>query len=265
MENEEYLEEVRKGFERDDIEGRRIGQVWKRLGVGRTPVEIADELGGQPNWVYSYKRYISAIEEGGLPSAPSPARQCGRALRGFSRRHEDILSEDARSRMQDLANECDRIAGDPQRQATEDQELRERTRDAESRRTSGIYVYSLPHYLKYPLEPSEDDDIDDRTCLKVGRSDTDVHDRVATQARATAVPEDPILLRIYRPRDSVEEELKPVEDKIHDHLIAAGHKRSRQAGGRREWFVTSLRFLDSTADLIDLDIAFDYESQTLET
>lgn len=260
-----YLEEVRKGLERDDSEGRRVGQVWKRLNDGRTPAEIADELGGQPNWVYSYKRYISAILGDGLPSAPTPARQCGRALRGFSRRHEDILSGDTRSRMQDRANECDRIAGDPQRQAAEEQELREKTRDAERSRTSGIYVYTLPHYLKHPVEPSEDDDIDDRTCLKVGMSDTDVHDRVAAQARATAVPEDPILLRIYGPRDSVEVELRPVEDKIHDHLIAAGHKRSRQAGGRREWFVTSLRFLDSTADLIDLDIAYDYESQNLDT
>jgi hypothetical protein len=54
-------------------------------------------------------------------------------------------------------------------------------------------VYALPHYIRHPYDQASG-----RTLLKVGRSDSDVIVRFRSQTRTTALPEEPILLRIYR-------------------------------------------------------------------
>ena len=63
---------------------------------------------------------------------------------------------------------------------------------AEASGVRGIYVYTLPHYLRYPVDPSEDEDesTDDRTYLKVGMSGKDIIQRVRQQVN-TALPEEP--------------------------------------------------------------------------
>ena len=253
-----YREEVRRGFERDESEGVRIGQVWKLDNDGKDAKEIAKVLRVNTHtFVYKYKTRISAIEEGELPSAPSPAIECGRALRSFSRRHRDILSNETRLRIAELAEDCDRIAEDPRGRATEERQLRVQTASAEKREIAGIYVYSMQHYLNYPVEPSDENpETDDRTFLKVGRS-KDVRKRVNQQSYQsyTPLPEPLVLLRIYAPNsEKVEEVLKDVERKMHSHLISADHPRNRQKRSGTEWFLTHLKFLDDTARLLDLRI-----------
>jgi hypothetical protein len=110
---------------------------------------------------------------------------------------------------------------------------------------TGIYVYALPHYLRHPY-----DEESNRTLLKVGRSDRSVMRRFREQTRTTALPEEPVLLRIY---PSSPEEAVKAERHFHELLEAADHARSRARTGGTEWFLTSLRFLDALADLMGLE------------
>lgn len=74
----------------------------------------------------------------------------------------------------------------------EDAQAVAQTAQAQAKGTPGIYVYSLPHYVRHRFDPETG-----HTLFKVGRSDVDVFQRVGAQARTAALPEDPVLLRIY--------------------------------------------------------------------
>jgi hypothetical protein len=128
--------------------------------------------------------------------------------------------------------------------AAVDKEARLATTEAEAAASAGIYVYTLPHYWHYPFDLETG-----RTLLKVGRSDRDAIRRFREQTRTTALPEDPILLRVYL----TDVDSAPVERQFHELLEAAGHDRSTARTGGREWFLTSLRFLDQIAIALKLD------------
>jgi hypothetical protein len=87
--------------------------------------------------------------------------------------------------------------------------------------------------------------------MKVGRSDSDVIVRFRSQIRTTALPEEPILLRVYRTDGAT---AAPVEKAFHRLLEAADHNRSIARTAGREWFVTSTRFLDEVARVLNLTI-----------
>lgn len=271
MGDDKYLEEVRKGFEEDYSAGNRIGQVWKYSRDGNTPEQIAKEVGNESTgFVYANRTYIRAIEEGVFPDSTSMAKLCGSTLRGFSDRHRGKnLSEENYSRIQEYARKCDQIWKDPEKREAEDIRNREQTQAALNKNIPGVYVYALMHYLRYPvLDPREDGDkqTEDgetycRTYLKVGMSSTDSKKRVAQQK--TAIPEEPTLLRIYECPESsdatdqqiVRKEIEKVEKKMQKHLKAAGHGHpGRKKGRGTEWFLTNLRLLDSTADLLGLKV-----------
>jgi len=136
----------------------------------------------------------------------------------------------------------------PSVQASEESEAIKATEILETRNAVGIYVYSLMHYLRYPYDP-----ISSRTLMKVGRSGRDVVQRFREQTRTTALPEEPVLLRIYQHlNDSAE--LSGIERKFHNLLEAADHDRSAARTGGTEWFLTSLKFLDEIADTLNLQI-----------
>jgi T5orf172 domain len=143
---------------------------------------------------------------------------------------------------------------DPVAKAAEAQVARKITGEAEAQGTPGIYVYALPHYLNFPVDP-----ISGHTLMKVGRSDRDVIQRFRAQVRTTSLPEDPILLRIYVTEG---EGSTQQEHQFHNLLEAADHSRSTARSGGTEWFMTSLRFLDTVAETIGLEIrtVFDPES-----
>jgi hypothetical protein len=85
--------------------------------------------------------------------------------------------------------------------------------------------------------------------MKVGKSDSDVIVRFRNQTRTTALPEEPILLRIYR---TEAQDGARVENSFHRLLEAADHNRSVARTAGREWFVTSTRFLDEVANVLRL-------------
>ena len=108
---DKYQEEVEKVLSQDET---RLGDVWKHLRKGLNANEITKELDvGTAGFVYNYRRYIEAIEEGKVPSSPSMAGQCASALRGFAKRHEESLSPETVEKIEERAVKCDDHANDP--------------------------------------------------------------------------------------------------------------------------------------------------------
>lgn len=245
------IEEVKNALGTDST---RLGEVWDR--PERTPQEIAEELGVLTSgFVYSYRRIIASLVNGEVPAKPTSAKQVASALRGFSKRHEEGLSEHAIKRLHGLAERCDRVANDRLAIAQEDSVDQKRTEEIERHGTPGIYVYTYPHYWRHPVLATETHDSTGaegrvRTCFKVGVSGRDVAERIESQMRGTAVPEEPILFRIYSAASTLDDNLP--ERRFHKHLRAADHGRNVSRAHGREWFLTHLDFLDDTADILGL-------------
>ncbi len=234
-------EEIEAYLEEDSS---RLGEVYRGLKRGLTADEIAAELGvSTANFVWNYSRLIGALVDGDLPTAPTVALGAARKFRALLK-----LSRWSQATRADLAASLAQLeirAEDEGARAAEDLTAKELTEEAESRNEVGIYVYALPHYLRYPFEPKSG-----RTLMKVGRSDSDVIQRFKNQTRTTALPEEPVLLRIY----PTVGDAAPIERKFHTTLEAADHDRSVARTAGREWFVTSTKFLDALARLMDLPV-----------
>nr|WP_257910473.1 hypothetical protein [Janibacter limosus] len=87
-----------------------------------------------------------------------------------------MWSPEARLWLEQLETQLDALAADEGVRAREEDEARDRTEQAEDTGQPGIYVYALPHYLRYPYDPERG-----HTLLKVGRSQVDVYQRTAHQ------------------------------------------------------------------------------------
>ena len=119
-----------------------------------------------------------------------------------------------------------------------------RARQPEAENIAGIYVYTLPHYVRYPFDAKTG-----RTLLKVGHSSVDALYRANSQTRVTSLPEDPWPLRIYPAEAS-----SHVERQFHGFLRDADHQGVRGTRTGAEWFLTSLKFLDRIATTVGLEI-----------
>jgi hypothetical protein len=224
----------------------RLGEVYRGLQRDLDAAAIADELGvGTSNFVWNQARMVRALLDGELPTAPTVALGTARKFRAILRSAN--LAPDTRAYLETNLQELERRANDETARVVEVKQAQKQTQVAEARKEKGIYVYALPHYLRYPFEPDSG-----RTLMKVGRSDSDVIRRFKAQTRTTALPEEPILLRIYRTGDAAA--AAPAEIKFHRLLEAADHTRSVARTAGREWFLTTTRFLDEIARIMDLSI-----------
>lgn len=233
--------EIVSFLERDNS---RIGQVYRLLEKGLSAQEIAVELDvASSGFVWGAARQIRALLEGDLPTAPTVARRVARKLRSVQKSGE--WSPEASNYLEHQTRELERRITDDSARAAEVKRAKSETEKAEARNEVGVYVYSLPHYLLHPYEPESG-----RTLMKVGRSDSDVIQRFKNQTRITALPEEPVLLRIYRVSNG---ETAEAEKTFHRLLEAADHYRSVARSAGREWFVTSTRFLDELARALRFD------------
>ena len=89
------------------------------------------------------------------------------------------------------------------------------------------------------------------TVASPGADNSDVIVRFRNQTRTTALPEEPIPLRIYR---TSEDSAAPAESAFHRLLDAADHSRTIGRSAGREWFLTHTKFLDEIARTLSLDI-----------
>ena len=228
----------------------RVGEVYRLIEEGLAPDAIAERLEGGAAGAWQYRRMVRALLDGNLPTAPTIALAAARRYRTMLK--TPALSAAARSYLQANLNELERRASDPARLDEEAQRASEQTQQAEARNEAGVYVYALPHYIRHPYDQASG-----RTLLKVGRSDSDVIMRFRSQTRTTALPEEPILLRIYQTNGA---SAAPAEATFHRLLDAADHSRTLGKSAGREWFLTHTRFLDEIASTLGLHIGVINES-----
>jgi hypothetical protein len=216
----------------------RMGDVYRLNAEGKSASEIAERLGiDTSGFVSNYKSAIAALLDGEVPRSPTLAAQVAARVRSWLKKPG--LSRHVQDRLTDLQAALQIQSEDSTARSVEDDQSKQRTAEAERTRTPGIYVYTLPHYLRHPYDPDSG-----RTLLKVGRSERDTYDRAYTQGRITALPEDPILLRVY---PVINGDSASVERNFHGWLTDADHERSRSLRGGSEWFLTSTKFLDRVA------------------
>ena len=220
-----------------------LGRLWKYDQEGLSPQEMTDIEGvATTGWVSNYRTLVRALRDGEIPKSPTTAQAAARRLRSWLRKPD--LSPGLRRDLEEQESLLTSRAEDRQAQDDEVELAVEATIAAEATHGPGIYVYTLPHYLRYPYDPTTG-----RTLLKVGHSAVDAHYRAASQGRLTALPEDPILLRIY----PVDESAK-AEREFHTWLRDADHAAGRTQRGGSEWFVTSTKFLDRIARSMGLEV-----------
>jgi T5orf172 domain len=232
--------EIERAFSEDTS---TVGDVWNRLQAGETPDEIARAHDNGTNRYVTKYRSLFDVIRGLRPipaGAPSIASTGARLVRRLLK--QDGLNVSARTFLVERLSLLEQAATDPIAVNTETRKARESTKVAEAANVPGIYVYSLPHYLLHRIE-------DDRTLLKVGHSSRPVIQRFREQTRTTALPEDPVLLRVYAVPDDGSH---VAEQTFHALLIAADHRRSEAKAGGTEWFCTTVRFLDEIAKALNL-------------
>lgn len=259
-----YRSEIEQALDKDE---QRIGDIWRERQNpehGGNADEIRAALGLEAiGRVYTYLGDIDTLLSCDVLSRkPWTASHRVTMLRSFVKRHSS-LGTDTRAKLERLALEHQRVAEDDQ--AISDETRKLETAGNEQLEQPGIYVYTLPHYRTHPVARAADgEQSNDRTYLKIGMSKVDVGKRVMQQM-TTALPEPIQILRHYvfpdgKTPDGEAADYKETETKIHEHLNAADHNQNRKRGAGKEWFLTHLAFIDSTANLLGMVIDFDYES-----
>lgn len=252
--HETYRAEIKSALRKDT---QRLGDVFRErdengdFDVPKVAEKLEITVGPVHSTVGSIHTLLQCRK---LTNRPTLARQRASMLRSFAKRHVDRLSPDTHKRLNDLADEHDQVVADEDAIMRENEEIGNPTNSKIPSGSAGIYVYTLPHYIKYPVVPGEEDDTNPRAYLKIGSSTGDMASRVKQQ-NTTALPEPPLILRMYKCPDG---EIEKIERKIHKHLIDADHNPNRSAGAGKEWFLTHLRLIDSTADLLGLELVYSH-------
>lgn len=225
-----------------DEDDTRLGEIWRRHRAGESVTQIALEYEVTTAPVHAYLGVIRSLRDGELTTSPAVASRHASRIRSWLKKKS--LSPALRSALEAQESALNAVASDVSSREEEDQAAAAETKRVLAEGRPGVYVYTLPHYLRYPFDPSTK-----KTLLKVGHSASDAFYRASSQGRLTALPEDPVLLRIYLAEESAE-----IERKFHEWLRAADHAQSEARRGGTEWFVTSTRFLDQVARSLSLEI-----------
>jgi hypothetical protein len=220
-----------------------LGRLSRYEQQGMTPQQMTEIEGvATSGWVSNYRTLIRVLRDGEVPTSPSTAQAGARRVRSWLKKAD--LSAELRRELIEHEQLLTSRAEDKHAQDEEFGDAVQKSVAAEAVGTPGIYVYTLPHYLLHPHDPTTG-----RTLLKIGHSSVDAYYRANSQGRLTALPEDPILLRIY----PVEASAK-AEREFHAWLRDADHAGSRTQRGGSEWFVTSTKFLDRVARSLSLEV-----------
>ncbi len=190
---------------------------------------------------------IRAIRDGEVPRAPSMARNALSATRSFLNQHRAVLSDATILHLQSVIARLEEATANESAQVEEEDELKAKGDELEHALAieGGVYVYTFPQYWRYPTVAGTK-----RTLLKIGMTTRDATSRVREQARGTAMPEEPLILRVYRSKTV---EPRAAERSFHMLLNAADHTRVNNNAGGREWFETSVEFLDTIASVLGLE------------
>jgi hypothetical protein len=239
-----------------------LGKVARAMADGVTSqTEMANiGAGANPGHSGNLARVVSFIQDGVAPTAPSRAAIARRAI-GAILKGNPSLSAEAVSYLQNLRQQVDSIEKDDVARIGEELQLKKASDDLTQKveKLGGVYVYTFPTYLMVPAKVDPE-----RFWLKIGQTGRVVEQRVLDQLRSTAMPEDPVILRVYNYKTQgsslTELDYAGLERKFHRLLSSAGHSKTSARSGGTEWFATTLEFLDEVAKTLELEIEKrDYE------
>ena len=260
-----YREEIEAALLQD---GQRLGDLFRATQDGQSIQDIAQDWGTNVTTVHATQTLVNTLLEcRRIVGGTTKARQSASMVRSFLRRHGGNLSPDTRQKLSDLADDHELFANNVNVDVIiRENEENEHALESDDRlNVPGIYVYTYPHYNNFPVQPSREDYTDDRTYLKIGVTEAaeGASKRIQQQVGEirTALPESPLILRIYN-GDGVD--LRESEKQIQRHLDAADHSRinrQRGSGVGIEWFLTHLKFLDSIADMLDLEVKYRHRDE----
>ena len=218
------------------------GQVFRQIRSGMSPRQIAEEGNITLSPVSGQIALYNALIEGTVSTSTTVAKGWAGRIRTWLKKKP--LSDELRAALEEQERALSSVANDEQAVQKEASEAVEKSKAAEDQNIPGIYVYTLPHYVRHPFDPKTG-----RTLLKVGHSSVDALYRATSQSRITSLPEDPWLLRIYPADGSAE-----VEKKFHAFLRDFDHQGVKGDRTGAEWFLTSLKALDRIALTLGLRV-----------
>lgn len=222
---------------------------------------LQEKLGHtSPGYATGLRQHLDALRFGIFPRGTSMARQIAARMKSTMPRHD--FSDTTRAVLERNIAALEKIATDTD--VFEDEQLKaevaEQSVEDSLNGRSGVYVFTYPHYLRHPThQSSESEKMPDRTLLKVGFSDSGILKRVNQETSGTGVPEHRRVLRAYLTTEGEIPSNKKIERQFHDLLDSAGHAGPKRGStehqrGGREWFYTSVEFLDQVAGLLNLEI-----------
>jgi hypothetical protein len=247
------LEEINRALEENS---GVLGRVARVMSEGVTSPTVMAQMGAGANAgaAANLARVVRYVKEGVPPRAPSVAASTARSLGGVLRDNPG-LSVEATSYLRALRDLADTVEKDDVAVFGEQTRLKAASEELTQKveRLGGVYVYTFPTYLKVPEKYDPE-----RFWLKIGQTGRVVSKRVSEQLRSTAMPEDPVILRVYTdPKSEAvgsEVDYAALEKKFHKLLTSAGHNKTSAKSGGTEWFATTLDFLDEIAETLELDI-----------
>lgn len=251
----ELREELASALRNND---GQLGKVFALLEEGETTNREFVEGGAAANEgaVGNLRRVIKTVLEGNPPKAPSRALIARSSIGGLLRDNPG-LSTAAREYLVRLRDELEVIATDSKAIEEEDKDLERASIEMEKslEELPGVYVFTLPSFYRTVQKTDPD-----RHWLKVGNTDRAAGVRIGEQMRATGLPEDPWIARVYRhpvldPRE--------LESQFHRLLTAAGHSRASGKHSGREWYATNLEFLDAIGSALGCVISENHSPEDL--
>jgi len=223
----------------------QLGKVFELLEQGLTTNRELAEGGGaaNPGAAANLRVTVKAVLDGVFPKGPTVAAQARRSIGGLLRDNAE-LSPAARSHLEDLRDKLEAIATDSTAIERETEDLGRASKQLEEslEKLPGVYVFTLPSFYRavQKIDP-------DRYWFKVGKTDRVAGIRIGEQMRATGLPEDPWIARVYRHETRTPRE---IESEFHNLLVAAGHIRAAGKHSGRDWYATNLDFLDAVAEAL---------------
>jgi hypothetical protein len=233
--DKQLLAELDAAFRADQ---HRLGEVYRCIyDREMSDVAIQAELGlATLGTIGHVKRSIRAIRDGWNPPGLGPAKlarnELGRLLREFN--FSEPVRERLRHRYDALDSNVEQVI--ERRVETSIDEAASHPDNLDTAIIAGVYVWTIGTYL-------ENEDDRSQTWFRIGCSD-DVLQRMRDHRANVKLPEPLILARVFS-----NERYNPKELESHFHQIccAAAHERAKVNNRDREWFRTSLDFLDRYA------------------
>lgn len=216
----------------------------------RSNRELAEAGGGaNQGAVANTRATVQAVLDGIIPTGPSVALQARSAVGSLIKQNRHHASPAALQYLSELRDRLEERETNAEAVEVENEELEKATKVLEEamEKQPGVYVYTTPTYFRSIKKTDPD-----RSWFKVGKTDRAAGVRIGEQMRATGLPEDPYIARVYRHPDLTPKEL---EDEFHTLLDAAGHGRSDSKHSGKEWFTTNLEFLDAIATALNCNIS----------